>query len=98
MRDLYPDNYEMATTTLEKMDNLLTEIDSWKEDRFADVIEQFHRKFDDDMKTALIVRALENNGMKVGLPDNEVINAMFEIMEDISLLNYHFILNEDIRI
>src|SRR5574337_1646470 len=97
LRKQFPDTYALAEESIDKIDVPLDQIEDWKLERFSDQMDQFNRKFDEDLRTALIIRCLENNGMKIGLPSNEILMAMFDLIENTAILNYHLIMNEDIR-
>lgn len=85
----YQDNIQLAHEELDKIDIILKNIDVWKETVYEEELFQLTRKIDDDMKTAMIVRALEKFGYR-GLPeDNEVLLAMFEIIENSMILTLH---------
>lgn len=80
------------------MDELLSKLEIWENERFPDAINSFFSNFDQDIQTSFIIRMLEENGMKVGLPDSDVLNAMFDLIKFTFLITLDMIANEDVRI
>jgi len=97
LRDTYPDTYALGSDSLNKVDGLLERIEAWKEDRFQGAFEQMKIKFDEDLRTALIIRSLEKQEIP-GLPSNDIIQAMFDIIDSSALMTMHLLAEEEIRI
>lgn len=98
IREEYPDSIQLAHDELGKIDDLMAKADEWKDGRFIEQMYSFSRKLDDDAKTAMIVRSLEDCGFK-GVPEsNEILMAMFNLIELTALITLHFVANEDVRL
>jgi len=97
LRDLYPDTYELGKQSFQKIDDVINNLNNWKQSRFESAYNQFRSSFGEDERTALIIRELELNGIP-GLPDDGVLNAMFKLVEDTFLIALDLIALERIRI
>ena len=97
IKALYPDNIENAKQELESIDELIDRVQGLREGVLSSQDEQYTRMMGEDVKTALVIRCLESNGMN-GLPESEVINAMFEMIDITAFVIMDAIREEKIRL
>jgi len=96
LRDKYPDNYALSEDNLKSIDEKLLLLPDLKF-KYDFQLECFRMHFSEDLQSALIIRLLEKNG-KPTLPETEVINTFFEIIENIVVLTLEMIGEEYIRL